>query len=91
MSGNTVMSYIGIGLFVLFILAFFIPSIDVLVRRLHDTGKSGWFYFIAFIPIVGAIILLVFLGKDSQPGTNQYGPNPKAAADSLSDSLIETV
>lgn len=55
----------------------FLPGFAVLVRRLHDIGKSGWFFFIVFIPIAGAIWLLVLLFKDSQPGENKYGPNPK--------------
>lgn len=54
-----------------------IPSIAVTVRRLHDTGRSGWFCLLYFVPAVGGIILLVFCLLDSQPGTNQYGPNPK--------------
>jgi uncharacterized membrane protein YhaH (DUF805 family) len=47
------------------------------VRRLHDTGRSGWWFFIAFVPIAGGIILLVLLLLDSTPGDNQYGINPK--------------
>jgi uncharacterized membrane protein YhaH (DUF805 family) len=61
----------------LYTLAVFIPSIAVLVRRLHDTGRSGWWFFISLVPLIGSIVLLVFLVKDSQPGDNQYGPNPK--------------
>lgn len=61
----------------LFILAMIIPSLSVTVRRLHDTGRSGWWYFIAFVPFVGAIILLVFTCLDSDPGTNEYGTSPK--------------
>lgn len=61
----------------LFSLATLIPSIAVTVRRLHDIGKSGWFYFLILIPVVGSIILLVWECKDSEPGTNVYGPNPK--------------
>jgi uncharacterized membrane protein YhaH (DUF805 family)/predicted RNA-binding Zn-ribbon protein involved in translation (DUF1610 family) len=55
----------------------FLPSLAVLVRRLHDTGKSGWMVLIILIPIVGFIILFILLIRDSQPGDNQYGPNPK--------------
>ena len=55
-------------------LAVMIPSLAVLFRRLHDTGRSGWWWLILFIPIVGVI---VFCCLDSQPGENQYGPNPK--------------
>ena len=58
-------------------LVIFLPSISVLVRRLHDTGRSGWWYWIALVPLVGAIILIIFLAEDSDPGGNQYGPNPK--------------
>ncbi|HEY8242609.1 MAG TPA: DUF805 domain-containing protein, partial [Casimicrobiaceae bacterium] len=46
-------------------------------RRLHDTGRSGWWLLIGLVPLVGAIVLIVFYVMDSQPGTNQYGPNPK--------------
>jgi uncharacterized membrane protein YhaH (DUF805 family) len=60
-----------------FSLAAILPSLAILVRRLHDTGRSGWWYFIAFVPFVGAIILLIFTLLDSEPGMNLYGPNPK--------------
>ena len=62
----------------LYSLAVLIPSIAVSVRRLHDTNRSGWWLFISLVPIIGAIVLLVFLVQDSQPDENQYGPNPKA-------------
>jgi len=62
----------------LYSLAVLIPSIAVSVRRLHDTGRSGWWLLIALVPIVGVIVLLVFMLLDSQPGDNGYGPNPKA-------------
>ena len=58
-------------------LALFIPSLAVSVRRLHDIGKSGWMYLLILIPIVGAIILLVWFCQDSQPGENKWGANPK--------------
>lgn len=61
----------------LYSLAVLIPGIAMCIRRLHDIGKSGWFYLFCLIPTVGAIILLVFYASDSQPGENQYGPNPK--------------
>jgi len=59
-------------------LAFLIPSLSVSVRRLHDTGRTGWWLLIAFIPLVGAIILLVFLAQESEAGGNRFGANPKA-------------
>jgi uncharacterized membrane protein YhaH (DUF805 family) len=64
----------------LYSLALVIPSIAVTVRRLHDTGRSGWWWWILLVPLVGWIVLLVFMVLDSQPGDNEYGPNPKAAA-----------
>lgn len=63
----------------LYSLAVLLPSIAVSVRRLHDIGRTGWWLLIAFIPLIGAIVLLVFAVLDSTPGDNQYGPNPKAA------------
>jgi uncharacterized membrane protein YhaH (DUF805 family) len=63
----------------LYSLAVLLPSIGVAVRRLHDTDHSAWWIFIALIPIIGGIVLLIFLVKDSTPGENQYGPNPKNA------------
>ena len=56
-----------------------VPSIAVQVRRLHDTGRTGWWWLIGLIPVVGAIVLIVFSVLDSEPGMNQYGPNPKGA------------
>ena len=65
----------------LYSLALLIPSIAVTVRRLHDTGRTGWWILIGLVPVVGGIILLIFMVLDSEPGTNQYGPNPKEAGD----------
>jgi uncharacterized membrane protein YhaH (DUF805 family) len=63
--------------YLLYALAVLIPGLAVLVRRLHDVGKSGWMFLISLIPIVGAIWLLVLACTDSKPGENKYGPNPK--------------
>ncbi len=69
---------IGYGpLYLLYCLAIIIPSLAVAVRRLHDSGKSGWWILISFIPIIGGIWLLVLFLMDSDPGDNEYGPNPK--------------
>jgi uncharacterized membrane protein YhaH (DUF805 family) len=64
-------------LYLLFGLAILLPNLGVLWRRLHDTGRSGWWVLIALVPIVGSITLLVFTCIDSTPGANQYGPSPK--------------
>ncbi len=73
--------FIPIGIYAL---AALIPSISAATRRFHDIGKSGWLLFLLIalgvIPVVGfitAIIQIVFLCQDSQPGANQYGSNPK--------------
>ena len=62
-------------------LAVLVPSIAVTVRRLHDIGKSGVWYFINFIPCIGSIWLIVLLCQDSMPGENEYGVNPKEVVD----------
>lgn len=56
-----------------------LPGLAIVVRRLHDTGRSGWYYFIALIPLVGVILMLVWLCSDSTED-NQWGPNPKKPA-----------
>ena len=56
-----------------------LPSLGVWVRRLHDTGRSGWWILIVVVPIVGALAMLVFSLQDSEPGTNAYGKNPKTS------------
>lgn len=64
-------------LYLLYGLATFIPGIAVGVRRLHDVGKSGWWYFIALVPILGGLYLLYLFIQDGTPGSNEYGVNPK--------------
>ncbi len=69
----------GVGILgTLYSLAVFIPGIAVSVRRLHDTNRSAWWLLIALIPLIGAIVLFIFMILDSTPGANQYGSNPKA-------------
>mgnify|MGYP003460229328 CR=1 FL=1 len=70
----------GVGLLEgIYSLAVLIPGIAVSVRRLHDTNRSGWWLLIVFVPLIGVIVLFVYMVQDSQPGENQYGPNPKLA------------
>lgn len=70
----------GIGvLTAIYVLAVAIPWLAVTVRRLHDVGRSGWWALIGLVPYLGAIVLLVFALFNSQPGDNEFGPNPKAA------------
>ena len=65
-------------LYLIGVIVHFIPSLAVLVRRLHDVGKSGWFYFIFLIPIIGIIWLLVLYCTEGQKQDNKWGPDPKA-------------
>ena len=68
----------GLGIFnILYSLAVLTPSYVVLVRRLHDVGKSGWMILIGLIPIIGPILVLVLTVTDSNPDENKCGPNPK--------------
>lgn len=75
---GTFSAQVDMGLFGAFLaIALFIPSIAVAVRRLHDTGRSGWWLLMGFLPLIGAIVLFVFMAQNSEAGANTYGPNPK--------------
>jgi uncharacterized membrane protein YhaH (DUF805 family) len=63
------------------ILVTIVPALAVLVRRLHDTGKSGWWALVGFLPLVGAVVLLVLTVTDSSPGENKFGLSPKESSD----------
>lgn len=65
-----------------------IPYIAVTVRRLHDAGKSGWYYLLVLLPIIGWIWLIVLLCKDSEHGVNKWGDNPKGIGN---DSVIDQI
>lgn len=71
---------IGRLLYFVYTLALLIPSLAVSTRRLHDTNHSAWWLFILLIPLVGAIVWIVFMATDSNPIENRYGPNPKGSA-----------
>jgi uncharacterized membrane protein YhaH (DUF805 family) len=69
--GTTIVSIIvGLGLL--------LPDISVGVRRLHDTGRTGWWIVIGLIPLIGLIVLLIFFVQEGDRGENEYGP-PMAA------------
>jgi uncharacterized membrane protein YhaH (DUF805 family) len=55
-----------------------IPSISIGARRLHDTGRTGWWQLIYLVPLIGLIVMIVFLVQDSHDD-NEYGPNPKVS------------
>ncbi|MDA8904049.1 DUF805 domain-containing protein [Flavobacteriaceae bacterium] len=70
---------VGYGwVYMIVALLHFLPSLSVVVRRLHDVGKSGWFYLIILIPLIGVIWLLVLLVSNGNKGDNKYGADPKA-------------
>lgn len=62
-----------------------IPGLAVTVRRLHDVGKSGWFFFIILIPIIGSIWLLVLFCTEGDQGDNEYGSDPKSDFDEINE------
>ena len=69
---------VGYGwIYLLYCLAIILPGLAVCVRRLHDIGKSGWYYLIAFIPLIGFIVLIIWFCQNSQIGENKWGANPK--------------
>lgn len=68
----------------IFGLALLLPSIAVTVRRLHDVDRSGWWYLIQLIPVVGFLVILYFAVQGGTPGSNRYGPDPKSTAASES-------
>lgn len=75
-------------IYLFYTLALFVPGLAVAVRRLHDTGKSGWMILIGLIPLVGAIWLLILMVTEGQPRENEYGPNPKEFHESTDEMEI---
>jgi uncharacterized membrane protein YhaH (DUF805 family) len=75
---GTINLEVGMGyLSGVYVLATMLPTIGVGIRRLHDTSRSGWWLLLALIPLIGGIVLVIFLALDSTKGDNQYGENPK--------------
>ncbi|GAA5524406.1 inner membrane protein YhaH [Microbulbifer aestuariivivens] len=74
--------YLG-GIYALFVL---LPSLAVTVRRLHDTGRSGWWILVSLIPLLGYLILLAFMVFGSEASTNRFGPNPNRDPNLIIDS-----
>ena len=73
----------GLGglLYLVYILAVFLPGIAVVVRRLHDLDKSGWWYFIGLVPLIGGLLLLYWFCQPGTVGPNTYGADPKGGHD----------
>ena len=77
MTGTFVVEWGAGALAGIFMLGMIVPSISVMVRRLHDTDRSGWWWFLVLIPLLGGIWLLVLLVLDGTPSDNRFGPDPK--------------
>ncbi len=84
----SVISMVGFlfyGLAIIYSLATIIPVLAVIVRRLHDINKSGWYYLISLIPLVGSILLIVWLATEGDKGKNNYGNDPKNPNNEIGD------
>lgn len=73
---SSAVGYLSV-MIIIYALVMTIPSLAVTVRRLHDTGHSGWWIFLNLIPVIGSIVLFIWFITDSDPDTNEYGDNPK--------------
>jgi uncharacterized membrane protein YhaH (DUF805 family) len=73
-----VLGSIGSTLLAIVMLGTLVPLVAAAVRRLHDTGKSGWFYLLCLVPLIGGIVVIVLLALPGEPGPNRFGPDPKA-------------
>ena len=65
------------GIAALYWLATFIPTLSLIWRRLQDTGRSGFLFFLVFVPVVGAVLTIIWLCMDGDRGPNRFGPDPK--------------
>jgi uncharacterized membrane protein YhaH (DUF805 family) len=80
MAGPTGVMSLGYGpIYTIYLLAVLLPSIALSVRRLHDRDMSGWWFLLVFVPLIGALILLVWFCLPGTPGDNRFGPNPLAS------------
>ena len=66
--------------YLFYVVATFLPGLALVVRRLHDIGKSGWMILTSLIPLIGSIWLIVLMVTEGEPSANQYGANPKLVA-----------
>jgi uncharacterized membrane protein YhaH (DUF805 family) len=74
---NSLMGILILGVVAILSIILIIVDLGVTIRRLHDTGKSGWWIFIRLVPYIGSLVIFIFMVMDSEAGENQYGPNPK--------------
>lgn len=74
---SIILIFINIGIFLVYNLLVALPSLGVIVRRLHDTNRSGWFVLIELVPGIGLIVLLILCAEEGTPDENDYGKKPK--------------
>lgn len=74
--GQVVLLFVFEPLSLIFLLAVLLPNLAVVVRRLHDVDKSGWWYLIFLVPLIGGLLLLYWFVTEGTRGPNQYGPDP---------------
>lgn len=75
---GSIFAYIFLFIYCIYVLALIVPSMALIARRMHDTNRSGWAYFMNFIPVVGPFIVLHYVCTEGTSGDNRYGPDPKA-------------
>ena len=87
---SRMLSFMTTGILLMFWISWIIPAIALSVRRLHDSGRSGWWYLLVFVPL-GSLVLFIFTLLESQPGRNKWGPNPweTEVEDEISQHLID--
>lgn len=78
LNGPDMLSGLGFGLLIFYLLAVLMPKLSVTVRRLHDTGRSALWLLVGLIPGIGPLILFVLMILEGVPGENEYGPDPQA-------------
>lgn len=74
---NAMMAALPVGAIAALALVFAIPTLAVAVRRLHDSDRSGWWLLLAFVPLIGGVVLFIFYLLDGSMGPNRYGPDPR--------------
>ena len=76
--GDNTGTILGVSILIVLYFGHLVPALAVTVRRLHDTGKSGWMYLLVIIPYIGSLIIFIFTVIEGDKGDNKYGPDPKA-------------
>jgi len=84
-SGSPIAMFVMASISLIFALAVIIPDLSVSCRRLHDRDRSGWWVLLILIPIIGWIILLIWVCQPGQRGSNRFGPDPLGPPPNVAD------